>query len=148
MDGLAVAELKGIVAPINFTKPMAEKPYSYNYEPPPGVPPRNTREETHQVKIFDGRAVNDRLSLDREGFVLRRHPSAAKDLYDEAEIARVYYPECERLIQQATGAARVKVFDHIVRNAAGWRKGTRSSSRPAASITTTPPGRRRSGYAT
>jgi len=100
MDGLAVAELKGIVAPLNFTQPMAEKPYSYNYEPPPGVPVRNTREETHQVKILDGRAANDRLSLDREGFVLLRHPTAAKDLYNEAEIARVYYPECERLIQQ------------------------------------------------
>ena len=123
MDGLAVADLKGIVAPVNFTQPMAEKPYSYNYDPPPGVPLRNTREETHQVKILDGRAVNDRLSLDREGFVLRRHPTAAKDLYDEAEIARVYYPECERLIQQATGATRVVAFDHIVRNAALMAKG-------------------------
>jgi hypothetical protein len=123
MDGLAVADLKGIVAPVNFTQPMAEKPYSYNYDPPPGVPARNTREETHQVKILDGRAVNDRLSLDREGFVLRRHPGAAKDLYDEAEIARVYYPECERLIRQATGAKRVVAFDHIVRNAGLMAKG-------------------------
>jgi hypothetical protein len=80
MDGLAVADLKSIIAPVNFTQPMAEKPYSYNYDPPPGVPPRNTREETHQVKILDGRAVNDRLSLDREGFVLRRLPTAPKDL--------------------------------------------------------------------
>ena len=30
MDGLAVADAKSIVAPINFTMPMAEKPYSYN----------------------------------------------------------------------------------------------------------------------
>src|SRR5207248_9365256 len=123
MDGLAVAELKGIVAPLNFTEPMTEKPYSYNYEPPPGVPVRNTREETHQVKILDGRAVKHRLSLDREGFVLLCHPTAARDFYDDAEIARVYYPECERLIQQATGAKRVKAFDHIVRNAARMAKG-------------------------
>ena len=74
---------KGVVAPINFIEPMAEKPYSYNYEPPPGVPPRNTREETHKVTILDARPVNDRLSLDREGFVLLRHPTAATDLYDE-----------------------------------------------------------------
>jgi hypothetical protein len=93
MDGLAVADLKGILAPLNFTAPMAEKPYSYNYEPPPGVPVRNTREETHEVKILDARAVNDRLSLEREGFVLLRHPTAAKDLYDNAEVARVYYPD-------------------------------------------------------
>ena len=49
MDGLAIADLKGVVAPVNFTMPMAEKPYSYNYEPPPGVAPRNTKEETHRV---------------------------------------------------------------------------------------------------
>ena len=55
MDGVAIADLKGVVAPINFTQPMAEKPYSYNYEPPLGVPARNTREETHQVKVLDAR---------------------------------------------------------------------------------------------
>src|SRR5438445_6900447 len=104
MDGLAIADAKGVTTAINFTQPMAEKPYSYNYEPPPGVPPRNTREETHTVKVLDGRAVNDRLSLEREGFVLLHRPTAAKDLYDEAEIARVYYPECERLIKEFTGA--------------------------------------------
>ena len=123
MDGLAVADLKGVVAPLNFTMPMAEKRYSYNYEPPPGVPPRNTKEEAHQVKILDGRAVHDRLSLDREGFVLVRHPTAASDLYDEEQIRTVYYPECARLIKEFTGAKRVHVFDHIVRNAARMAKG-------------------------
>ena len=76
MDSLAIADLKGIVAPVNFTQPMAEKPYSYNYDPPPGVPPRNTREENHQVKILDGRAVNDRrgeaASLGNLGILARR----------------------------------------------------------------------------
>src|SRR6266478_4718032 len=123
MDGVAIADLKGVVAPINFTQPMAEKPYSYNYEPPPGVPPRNTREETHTVKVLDGRAVGDRLSLDREGFVLVHQPTAASDLYDEAQIASVYYRECEQLIKEATGAKRVVAFDHIVRNAALMAKG-------------------------
>jgi len=124
MDGLVVADLKGILAPLNFTAPMAEKPYSYNYEPPADVPVRNTREETHEIKILDARAVNDRLSLDREGFVLLHRATAAKDLYDDAEIARVYYPECARLIKEFTGAARVHVFDHIVRNAARMAKGS------------------------
>src|SRR4051812_22669321 len=100
MDGLTVTDLPGVVAPLNFTQPMAEKPYSYNYDPPPGVPPRNTKEETHEVKILDARGVNARLSLEREGFVLLRPPTAAKDLYDQDEITGVYYPECERLIKR------------------------------------------------
>jgi hypothetical protein len=124
MDGLTVANLQGVVAPINFIEPMAEKPYSYNYEPPPGVPPRNTKEEAHTVTVHDARAVNDRLSLDREGFKLLRFATAAKDLYDEDEITRVYYPECEWLIKDYTGAKRVHVFDHIVRNAARMAKGS------------------------
>jgi hypothetical protein len=123
MDGLAVADLKGVVAPVNFTMPMAEKPYSYNYEPPPGVAPRNTKEETHQVKILDGRAVNDQLSLDREGFILLHCPTAATDLYDDAEVTTRYYAECERVIREATGASRVVAFDHIARNAALSAKG-------------------------
>src|SRR5947208_9887207 len=123
MDGLAIADLKGVVAPINFTQPMAEKPYSYNYEPPLGVPARNTREETHQVKVLDARAVADRLSLDREGFVLLRRPTAATNLYDDEEVTSLYYPECERFIREATGAKRVQAFDHIARNAALSAKG-------------------------
>src|SRR5260370_36157386 len=103
MDGLAVADLKGVVVQLNFTQPMAEKPYSYNYEPAPGVPPRNTREEAHQVKILDGRAVNDRSSLDHQGFVLLHHPTAAADLYDEAEIDRTYSPASERLVTESIG---------------------------------------------
>ena len=120
---MSTLPVTGIIAPLNFTVPIAEKPYSYNYEPPPGVPVRNTSEETHEVKVLDARAVNDHLSLDREGFVLLRHPTAAKDLYDEGELARVYYPECARLIKDFTGATRVHVFDHIVRNAARMGNG-------------------------
>jgi len=118
MDGLTIADLKGVVAPLNFLAPMAEKPFSYNYEPPPGTPLRNGRQVTHEVTIRDARPIAGSLSLDREGFVLLPRPSAAKDLYDENEIRAVYYPECERIMQEATGATRVVAFDHIVRNEA------------------------------
>ena len=118
MDGLAIADLKGVVAPLNFLAPMTEKPFSYNYEPPPGTPLRNGRQETHKVTVRDGRPITDALSLDREGFVLIRRPTAVKDLYDDEEIRAVYYPECERIMKEATGASRVVVFDHIVRNEA------------------------------
>ena len=70
MDGMTVADAQGRRRADQLHRPMKEKPYSYNYEPPPGVPPRNTREETHTVKIIDARPFNDTLSLEREGFVL------------------------------------------------------------------------------
>jgi hypothetical protein len=117
MDGLAVAELKSVVAPLSFLVPMAEKPVAYNYTPPPGVPVRTGKSEDHWVRIRDARPLIDQLSLDREGFVLLRQQSAVKNFYDEDEIKSVYYPECERVMKEATGAARVVAFDHIVRNA-------------------------------
>ncbi|HZT87226.1 MAG TPA: CmcJ/NvfI family oxidoreductase [Stellaceae bacterium] len=118
MDGLASRELNSVVAALNFLKPMAEKPFSYNYEPPPGTPLRNGEPEAHAVKVYDARALGNALSLDREGFVLLRHRTAVRNFYDDAEVASVYYPETERLMQEATGAARVVAFDHITRNAA------------------------------
>jgi hypothetical protein len=118
MDGLAVADLKSVVAPLNFLVPMAEKPVAYNYEPPPGMPVRTGKSEEHQVPIRDARPLVGRLSLDKEGFVLLHHQTAVKNLYDEQEITSVYYPECEAVIKRGTGAARVVAFDHIVRNAA------------------------------
>ena len=118
MDGMTVTNLDSIVAPLNFLVPMAEKPVAYNYEPPPGAPVRTGKNVEYQVAIRDARPLIDRLSLDKEGFVLLHHQTAVTNFYDEEQIRRVYYPECERVMQQATGAARVVAFDHIVRNAA------------------------------
>jgi len=118
MDGMAVTDLESVVAPLNFLAPMAEKPVAYNYEPPPGTPQRTGRNEEHRVAIYNARPIAGRLSLVKEGFVLLHHQTAVKNFYDENEIKSVYYPECERVIQEATGAVRVLAFDHIVRNAA------------------------------
>jgi hypothetical protein len=118
MDGMTAAHLDSIVAPLNFLMPMAEKPVAYNYEPPPGTPQRTGRSVEHQVKIQNARPLIGQLSLDREGFVLLHHQTAVTNFYDEQQIREIYYPECERVMQEATGAARVVAFDHIVRNKA------------------------------
>jgi len=118
MDGLVQSDLKGVVAPLHFLVPMAEKPVAYNYDPPPGTPVRTGTQAPYDVLVHDGRAVADRLSLDHQGFVLVRGTTAVTDFYDEAQIAAIYYPECERLMREATGATRVVAFDHIVRNEA------------------------------
>jgi hypothetical protein len=118
MDGTTVTDLHSIVAPLNFLVPMAEKPVAYNYEPPPGTPVRTGKSVEYQVTIRDARPLINQLSLDREGFVLLHHQTAVTNFYDEEQIRKIYYSECERVMQQATGAARVVAFDHIVRNAA------------------------------
>jgi hypothetical protein len=106
-----------VTAPLNYLVPMAEKPVAYNYEPPPGTPWRTGAYEARSMAISDGRVVNGRLSLEKEGFQLLRNASAVSDFYDADQVASVYYPEVERLVRQATGAKRVVVFDTTIRSA-------------------------------
>ena len=90
MDGSVVADLKTVVAPLNFLAPMSEKPVAYNYEPPPGVPARTGKSEEHRVPIRDARPLIGQLSLDKEGFVLLHHQTAVKNLYDEKEVTSAW----------------------------------------------------------
>jgi hypothetical protein len=100
---------------LNYLAPMAEKPMNLAYDPGPGVPRSTGRPEPHAMPIRDARPVADRLSLDLEGLALVEQRSAVKDFYDEEELRRVYYPEAERLVAEATDASRVLVFDHTIR---------------------------------
>jgi hypothetical protein len=43
------------------------------------------------------------------------HRSSVRDFYDETRLIEVYYREAAAVIQAATGAGRVLVFDHNVR---------------------------------
>ena len=70
--------------------------------------------EAKKVTIENGR--NQDLSLDGNGFVLVRHPTAMRDFFDPVELKAVYYPEIERLVGGLSGAKRVVVFDHTLRS--------------------------------
>lgn len=122
MDAVEFCAEEGVVAPLSFLLPTRERPVYYNYDPPPGVPARTGERKMERVALRDGRTAENRFSLDHEGFLLDRHPTAVRNFYDEAEVKSVYYPETERLMQRLTGARRVVAFDHIVRNAARGRE--------------------------
>ncbi|HUB95198.1 MAG TPA: CmcJ/NvfI family oxidoreductase [Stellaceae bacterium] len=104
-----------VSATLNYCAPMAEKVFNYTYDPPPGMPRTNAVPELRTVTIHSARPIEGELSLDVEGFALQPCKSAVADFYDEDELARVYYPEAEAIVAAATGANRVKVFDHTVR---------------------------------
>jgi hypothetical protein len=117
-SGLSAGEidrLPHVTALLNYMVPTSEKPRSYQYEPPPGVPRISAAYESHSTVIRDIRPVASKLSLDAEGFRLLRHVSAVRDFYDANEVRGTYYPEVERLVARATGAVRVVVFDHTIR---------------------------------
>lgn len=90
-------------------------PFAYAFPPPAGQAERGGDYDWVPAQVADARPRADNLSLDREGFVLRRHPTALVDVADDAAVKAVYYPEIAALIRQETGASRVLVFDHTRR---------------------------------
>ncbi len=72
--------------------------------------------ELKSMRLLDGRALNERLSLDEQGFVFVAHPTKVADFFDERQVTGIYYPEIEALIRREAGATRVVIFDHALRS--------------------------------
>ena len=134
MDGKTMTVAETIEAQLNYLVPTDQTPYSYTYDPPPGIPARSGESEPRTVTIRNGRAIADQLSLDREGFLLHRHVTEVADFYDPDEVRRVYYPEVERLAKAVTGAAEIVIFDHTVRNTAPEKQIGRRVRGPAGRV--------------
>jgi len=110
-----IESLPFVKAELNYLAPIAGKPRTYAFDPPPGEPKSTALPEPHVVPIFDGRLVAKGFSLDREGFQLVRHPTVVRNFYDEEEVMRVYYPAVEAFLKATLKADRVVIFDHTVR---------------------------------
>ncbi len=119
MESATAQTSEQVTATMNYLAESHRKPVSYMYQPPAGVPLRSWYISRHRTAIRNARLIVDDLSLDRQGFVLTHQHSKVTNFYDDAEVLAVYYPEVERIVKQATGAARVLVFDHNVRRGPG-----------------------------
>ncbi len=122
-----------VQASLNYFAGSSEKPVIYTYEPPPGIPRTTGKSEPHSVPIRNARLEPD-LLLDRHGFQLIRQETAVRDFYDRAEVERVYYPEIELLLREATGAEKVVVFDHQVRNVELSKQGEKNARDYVSSV--------------
>ena len=101
---------------ISYMIAMAQKPARYLCTPPPGAPELNWQLASQPVQIYNGRPLLSSLSLERQGFTLRRAETAVENFYDETQVAQVYYPEVERLVSDVTGAQKVLAFDYNLRS--------------------------------
>ena len=84
----------------------------------------------HLVHIYDGRPLTSSLSLDVEGFLLKRTSTAVANFYDPAQVRSIYYSEVERLVEKETGAVRVVAFEHDVRCALKAQSGASNVREP------------------
>jgi len=128
---LTDAEIKVVNAQLNYLAETTPKPVNYACDPPDGLPRRSGKYVEQTVAIRNGRELLSKFSLDTNGFVLTEHETAVKDFYDPDEVKSVYYPEVERLLKRVTGAERVVIFDHIVRNSLLAERGEKGARAPA-----------------
>lgn len=89
------------------------------------VEPEQTRYlgeyEYRDVTIHNARERRDQPTLDTNGFEVINHDTAVRNFEDQSELERVYFPEVEALVKQATGASRVLIFDATVRKSGNTR---------------------------
>jgi hypothetical protein len=125
-----------VQAELNYLAPGVARPVSYTFEPPAGVPWNTGVISPEWAVIHDGRplAASGELSLDRSGFGHVTHRSALQDFSDEAAIRAVYYPESAELLRSATGAEKVVVFDHTLRDSANGSRATRTLREPVQRV--------------
>ena len=115
-----------VQATLNYLVDGSERPAIYTYEPPPGTLKMTGKFEPRSVVIRNARR-GEEPSLDRQGFRLVHQQTAVRDFYDREEVEKVYYPEIEGLLKEATGAEKVVVFDHQVRNIELSKQGERNA---------------------
>ncbi|MGY1822733.1 CmcJ/NvfI family oxidoreductase [Geodermatophilus sp. SYSU D00079] len=84
----------------------------------PGHSVNTGRYETHVVPIRDGRPVQDRFTVEANGFRIARHESAVRDFTDKAEVDAVYVPEVLAFVQEQLGADRVVSRGWVLRRSA------------------------------
>jgi hypothetical protein len=135
-DWPSAATLPSVRAELNYLRSGEGRPVSYTFEPPAGVPWTTGAIEPQRVTVRDGRplAALGELSLDKSGFQLLGHRSALADFSDDAAIRSVYYEESAQLLRNATGAEKVLIFDHTLRDSERGSRATASLREPVRRV--------------
>ncbi|MEA3112166.1 MAG: hypothetical protein QOG58_1965 [Caballeronia sp.] len=128
--------LQAVEAELNYLRAGEGRPVSYTFEPPPGVPWTSGALEPRRVTIRDARplAAAGKLSLDKSGFERIDHRSALTDFSDDDAIRSIYYNESAQVLLKATGAEKVVVFDHTLRDSLSGSRATSSLREPVRRV--------------
>jgi len=84
------------------------------------------------VTMHDGRAIN--ATLETHGFMLAEHPTCVSNFEDSNEVISSYYGEIMELVKRTSGASRVFVFDHTLRETGSTSLNADDSSAKAAPV--------------
>lgn len=132
---MTIDHADAVEASLEFLRSAALKPITYMLAPPGGHSWDTAAYVRQPVSIRNARL--DAPSLEREGFELRKAPTALREFNQADAIERTYYREMEELARAATGARCAIVFDHVLRRRAPGTLspfGARDGHRPSAAV--------------
>lgn len=75
--------------------------------------------------VYDIRGIEDRFSLDENGFTYLKHSSAmtTTDFFEREKVERTFIPECEALIRKVVTDHDIFIFDwRLRRNTVGFKQ--------------------------
>jgi hypothetical protein len=118
LSDACVDKFTEIEAVLNYTRNTGVRPVNYTFEPPPGVPRNSGEIDARSVTIRDARKING-LTLDLNGFEMISHRSTLSDwqsFQDPERVKAIDYPEVVTALKTHTGADKVVIFDHTLRD--------------------------------
>ncbi len=113
---MEIAKLQKIQTELVYAVDTGEKPVNETMGPGDMSRKRTGAREKHKMTIRDGRPLIGSFELEEHGFEFVDHPTKMTDFFNLEQLADIYYPEVEKLIEERTGASRVLIFDHTLRS--------------------------------
>ena len=105
-----------IHATFHYVAPMQNEPEYYLYDPGPDTVKHEPVQDPRSMPVQDIRGHEADYSLDEHGFALTRIDFGMEAFSDPDSVRAHYYPAVAGHVQQITGAAEVRVFDHNFRS--------------------------------
>ena len=111
-------ESRAVRAVLNYTRNTGVRPVNYTFDPPPGIARNSGEVDARTVTIHDARHFAG-FGLDVSGFDLIHHGSTLKEwahFQDPQRVEAIDYPEVIAALRASTGADKVEIFDHTLRD--------------------------------
>jgi hypothetical protein len=105
-------------AVLNYTLDTGVRPINYTFDPPPGVLRNSGSVDEHTVTLHNARLARG-LALDVSGFELIEHYGSLGhwETFQNPELVEtIDYPEVIAALRRHTGADKVVIFDHTLRD--------------------------------
>jgi hypothetical protein len=118
IDESVIEQSTEVRAVLNYTHDSGVRPVNYTFDPPAGVPRNSGEVDARTVTIHNARRFSD-LTLDVSGFGMIHHRSTLTDWasFKDGELVKaIDYPEVEAALKAHTGADKVVIFDHTLRD--------------------------------